>query len=104
MLRSSAIQQRRSCATQFCCSSHIITCDWDTVVLLPHSHSRCSLAVSATLVVIMLPRIRFSMPRAQLAESAGSEGGSGALSTASVGQCGVTACRISNISFSYQLL
>lgn len=51
----------------------------------------------------MLPRIRFSMPRAQLAESAGSEGGSGALSTASVGQCGVTACRISNISFSYQL-
>lgn len=47
----------------------------------------------------MLPRIRFSMPRAQLAESAGSEGGSGALSTASVGQCGVTACRISNISF-----
>lgn len=64
---SPAQEWRSPNATQIWCSSHVITCDWSAVVLLPQSHSRCSPAVSATLVRIVLPGIVFRVPEAQLA-------------------------------------
>lgn len=95
---SPAQEWRSPTATQIWCSSHVITCDWDAVVLLPQSHSRCSPAVSATLVRIMLPRVVFSVPEAQLAHLR--RRGKGP-STACVGQPVVTTCKISHISISF---
>lgn len=95
-----------STATQIWCSSHLIACEWDAVVLLPQSHSRCSPAGSATLVRIMLPRIGFSVPKHSWYSSEGGGMGGWVNGAARVGQPVVNACKISNIgiNFSYCLV
>lgn len=63
------------------------------------SHSRCSPAVSATLVVIMLPRIGSSVPKAQLAQCRGRRG---ILSTVCVCRS-VCSHSLHNIKYQYRL-